>query len=293
MFEKGTVIWKNSIGIMHERLESSKISANKHFNSLLVRWKEFEKSTRGGIDDVTVLLNQLYFIHVANYLYSIKNLQSAGRDVTPATISNDFAGNLFELCRGGEPFKIFSELSEFLWDDGTEESRSIMNCFVEETTIQATMKRMNQGGDMLSLTYQTLFSSNKKHSTGEFYTPMDLCNMMVEKLASRLPGAVVLDPSCGVGTFLVSWIEHALHDKNIQDPVAGTEFRMHGWDINPVAIIGARVNTWLGFPEGIVQFGDIVQNIKLKNALEDSEESASLKADVIIGNPPWVTLKDY
>ncbi len=138
--------------------------------------------------------------------------------------------------------------------------------------------------DWFSALYQSIFSIDEKHASGEHYTPVELCTLMVRHLDLE-PGTTVLDPACGTGAFLVAAIAWMKTGSNASSKEIAA--RIHGTDINPVAIVGARFNVLLELG-GEVDFHDVAETVRVADACSDSD----MAYDTIVGNPPWVTLKD-
>jgi type II restriction/modification system DNA methylase subunit YeeA len=126
----------------------------------------------------------------------------------------------------------------------------------------------------------------------------------------RLRGFRVLDPACGSGNFLYLAL-HALkdleHRVNIeceamglprQFPAVGPE-AVHGIEINPYAAELARATVWIGELQWMRRNGFAVSGEPILRPLDtiecrdavlnpDGSEAEWPKADVIIGNPPFL-----
>lgn len=100
--------------------------------------------------------------------------------------------------------------------------------------------------DLLKDLYEKLIPKAVRHSSGEYYTPDWLAEHVVGQ--SGYDGAVgvrFLDPSCGSGTFLVNAINRKIsklrglsRSKAIEEVLS----TVVGFDLNPIAVISARVN---------------------------------------------------
>lgn len=146
--------------------------------------------------------------------------------------------------------------------------------------------------DVFSPIYQELITKGERHSLGEFYTLPEMAKLMVERVY-RI-NEMVLDPTCGSGTFLVEIINFIENSSDDIDVKIKAFNRIYGFDINPIAIFISKVNllillkNYLNNPIklNLIQFDslfgipDHLKHIfKLKN-----------KFDLIIGNPPWLPL---
>ncbi len=156
--------------------------------------------------------------------------------------------------------------------------------FVEDL---AKLQQPGPGIDVLSPLYQAMFSSSEKHASGEHYTPTELCTLMVDRLEIT-PKTRILDPTCGAGAFIVSAIAKV---KSMSSRSGDAAFlaNIHGQDLNPLVVLAARVNAWLQVRDLGVSLDTLFETIRIADALS----SAAIECDVVIGNPPWVTLKDF
>jgi hypothetical protein len=137
-------------------------------------------------------------------------------------------------------------------------------------------------------TYATALDPDLRHRLGEHYTPHDL----VRRVTRRFAGTdVVADPACGDGRFLIALLDDG-HEPD----------RIWGADLNPLAVMMARINVWdrLGRPTSIpptrVIWGDFIlqgaANLPPELA-RPAENLAGLPVpDAYVGNPPWVTWRN-
>ncbi len=143
------------------------------------------------------------------------------------------------------------------------------------------------GIDMFSPLYQAMFSSSEKHVSGEHYTPTELCMLMLNRLEVT-PKTRILDPTCGAGAFIVSTIAK-VKSMSLRSGDASFLTNIHGCDLNPLAVLAARVNAWSQVMDQGVKLDAFSETIRIADALS----SPAIRCDVVIGNPPWVTLKDF
>ncbi len=109
----------------------------------------------------------------------------------------------------------------------------------------------NPATDVLRDLYQQLLPRELRGALGEFLTPQWLAEACLERLASAgapLRDGRILDPTCGTATFLLP----VLSRRAVALRAASKEFTstdvqtlldgVVGFDLNPVAVIAARVN---------------------------------------------------
>ncbi|MDB0040620.1 N-6 DNA methylase [Algibacter sp.] len=135
----------------------------------------------------------------------------------------------------------------------------------------------------------------------------------------------ILDPACGSGAFLNQALSFLIEEhKNIDDLIAELtnsplrifdtdkailENNIFGVDINDESVEIAKLSLWLRTAQKGRKLSNLNDNIKCGNSLIDEPEIAGDKAfkweeefseilknggfDVIIGNPPYVQIKDF
>lgn len=122
--------------------------------------------------------------------------------------------------------------------------------------------------DLLKKLYHYLLPRELRHDLGEFYTPDWLAERVLTQLneplfvfpketrqsASLFPSRRLLDPACGSGTFLVLAIraikEHATRQGISEaDTLEYILEGVVGFDLNPLAVMAARVNYLLAIAD--------------------------------------------
>jgi hypothetical protein len=132
-----------------------------------------------------------------------------------------------------------------------------------------------------------LISPVIRHKSGEFYTPSFLVKNMIDK--AYIFGEMVVDPSCGTGNFLIEIIKDVFHSDKSQSSKFEAISKIYGFDINPVSLILARVN--LLEASGNYHI-DLKENLKIVDSLFLEKDEFRQKFELVIGNPPWYTLRD-
>lgn len=134
---------------------------------------------------------------------------------------------------------------------------------------------------------QKLLSSYIRHKSGEFYTPPFIVKRMVHEAYNF--GDKVLDPCCGSGNFLIEIIKTILNsDTSNTDKISSIK-NVYGYDINPISVYLTKINLLYLLKE---KFDKIDLNFKVTDFLFEEEASFKQDFDLIIGNPPWFTLRD-
>ena len=155
--------------------------------------------------------------------------------------------------------------------------------------------------DIFSQFYQQIFISDIRHKRGEFFTPLHLVKKMLENFYEF--GSKILDPSCGSGNFLISIIIEILDSQNSPSNKLKAINNVFGFDVNPLAIITAKVNIFLillehfkieeeNFPNINIFLCDSLFPDYCKNNTDLNINNIFNSFDLVIGNPPWLTYKD-
>lgn len=143
---------------------------------------------------------------------------------------------------------------------------------------------------MLAELNNKLFKNINPREYGEYYTSLEITNLALSKLTLDYKQKII-DPSCGSGFILYSYLERLLYlypniDKNeIFENV-------YGYDIFPFAIITTKLllgyKLWRHGHEKVNVFK--FKNILINNTLSFFEKRDKIvedKFDLIVGNPPY------
>ena len=124
--------------------------------------------------------------------------------------------------------------------------------------------------DTLGLIYLTLMEVSSRRDNGRYYTPQYLTDSVVSSLDIK-KGRTFLDPSCGSGNFLIRLLKRGAL---ISD--------LYGCDLDSFSVTLARINFALCASIADKEF--LTAHILKCDAILKQH---SIKADVILGNPPW------
>ncbi|MCD2191372.1 DNA methyltransferase [Actinomycetospora soli] len=141
---------------------------------------------------------------------------------------------------------------------------------------------------------------------------LDACTTPAQarSLLDELVAFVVLDPACGCGNFLyvayreLRALEHQLKtritelaaDTGLPTPAGPWPYvplgNLRGIDIEPVAVLIARVTLWMGHRQMIDRYGEAETPLPLVSlsgiAVGDAVFGSWPAADCIVGNPPFL-----
>ena len=132
-----------------------------------------------------------------------------------------------------------------------------------------------------------LISPIIRHKSGEFYTPSFLVEKMVDE--AYIFGEIIVDPSCGTGNFLLKIIKKIFHSDQSQNSKIKAMKNIYGFDINPVSLLLARINLLEASGDYSI---DLKENLRIFDFLFLEKQDLGQKFELVIGNPPWYTLRD-
>lgn len=130
---------------------------------------------------------------------------------------------------------------------------------------------------------------------GTVFTPLSLAQWVVDRtLTTKNVTTTILDPAVGTGVFPIAYLEVISRKTNqAQELVMEGVSHVYGVDLDPRAIVITQLRIWLfllekGIP--LDSLPDLSNNFKTLNFLTGRQELLRQSFDVIIGNPPYVSL---
>jgi len=116
--------------------------------------------------------------------------------------------------------------------------------------------------DLIREVFHELYPKEVRHGLGEFYTPDWMAHHIINLNSKNLESGVILDPTCGSGTFLLA----AMDQLNSQNGNKVGLQNILGFDINPVTAFAAKTNLILNM--GIDQLENSILPIFNANILD-------------------------
>ncbi len=119
--------------------------------------------------------------------------------------------------------------------------------------------------DIIKRVYQQLVPAPLRHNLGEFFTPEWLVEFTLNKCEYQGKKILVrkfLDPCCGSGNFLIHAIDRYKKQAKInkwdsEKTLNGILEHIFGFDLNPLAVLTARVNYLIAISDLIITHSDI------------------------------------
>ncbi len=157
--------------------------------------------------------------------------------------------------------------------------------------------------DVKGKAYEEIVGSNLRGDRGEFFTPRNVCNMMVGIL-DPTDKDLILDPACGTGGFLIAAMNHVLasvkrdvrasgRSRQLQDDTIRDRKKyfldknLVGLDFNPNLVRATKMNMVMNNDGS----GGLFQANSLDNPMRWTEHLRARRlmssVDVILTNPPF------
>lgn len=157
--------------------------------------------------------------------------------------------------------------------------------------------------DVKGKAYEEVVGSNLRGDRGEFFTPRNVCNMMVAMLDPQ-DSDLIIDPACGTGGFLIAAMNHVLagiktevrasgRSRQLQDDTIRDrkkyflENNLVGLDFNPNLVRATKMNMVMNNDGsgGLYQANSLENPARWADDLRKRNLLGSV--DVILTNPPF------
>ena len=197
--------------------------------------------------------------------YDSESLRQQLEDLENGTVFRDYGiTNLLE----GDFFSWYTNSEQ--WNKGVADSISDLFLVLSRFSDSPTMSSGGKCQDFFKELYQTMVPAAVRHSLGEYYTKKWLAKSVINEISKELPkNWRAIDPCCGSGTFVTVLIEMAieeLREQNKQSILHSVINRIKGIDLNPIAVMTARVNYFINIASFIEESEDIEIPVYLGDA---------------------------
>lgn len=198
--------------------------------------------------------------------YGSETLRKQLEDLENGAIFRDYGiNNLLE----GDFFSWYTNSEQ--WNNDI--SDAIRQLFLTLSRFNDTPSLTSSSGcqDFFKALYQTMMPAAVRHSLGEYYTKKWLAQNTIMEIYPKLPQNKwkAIDPCCGSGTFITVLIELVLKECAKQNKSSQLKYvlkRVKGIDLNPIAVMTARVNYFINISH-LIKDG---QNIEIPIYLGDA-----------------------
>lgn len=159
-----------------------------------------------------------------------------------------------------------------------------------EVSPPSAIFRPEDSCDFIKQIYEAMIPKELRHALGEYYTPdwlaeWTLCQAVEAQGAADTAGFSVIDPTCGSGTFLCRAIAMKRKAGRSLEAIVST---VRGLDLNPLAVLTAKTNYLLSVLDLLDSGARVTIPVQTGDVLALPASSAPEKADIVVGNPPWV-----
>ncbi|NLK26775.1 MAG: N-6 DNA methylase [Clostridiales bacterium] len=213
-------------------------------------------------------------------LYDFETLRHLPADALRAQLSALEEGSIFREygitnLLEGDFFSWYSSPDQW----SLEIANSISKVFdvLSQYSNKAVLNKVERSKDFFKALYETMMPAAVRHSLGEYYTKKWLAQHVVDEavMMVNIEYWRGLDPCCGSGTFVTVMIDKVLHqlgNESDESKLRHVLDRVKGMDLNPVAVLTARVNYF----------------INISHLIRDDEE---LEIPVYLGDSSYVPRK--
>ncbi len=172
-----------------------------------------------------------------------------------------------------------------------DEMGKVLGSYCSKMTPAEFMRGENV--DYIKRIYESMIPQKLRHALGEYYTPDWLAERALreglqyagntDKETARLR---IVDPTCGSGTFLIQAITEKRRAGCDLDGLLDTVW---GFDINALAVLTAKTNYLLAVLDLLGTAERVLLPVYQMDVLRiQGWEPFLHRADLIVGNPPWV-----
>ena len=140
--------------------------------------------------------------------------------------------------------------------------------------------------DVMKVLYESVISTEQRHSLGEYYTPDWLADRIVHAVIDLPLATRAMDPSCGSGTFLYHAVRRYLEAAEAAGQDRGSALtgvceHVFGIDVHPVAVAFARVTYLLALGDLTQRPKNLTVPVYLGDSVQWDQEENLLTAEAL------------
>jgi len=257
-------------------------------NSNYKQWKDIYIKLYGKENTNIRLYISYGIIFLSSIVFILKYILNKREEVKILHFSTRYLAKVNESMKKEFEFNFENEISYFSpFIDLLDKIESEYSEYLLELIETQIIKYDCPPEYKLDVAFQGILSPQIRHTSGEFYTPPFLVKKMVEAIYKF--GDRVLDPCCGSGNFLIEIIKKINESNNNHDSKMRAIKGIYGFDLNPISLYLTKLN--ILFFSGL-NFALLKNNFKIHDFLLGNDSLLPKDFDLIIGNPPWYTLRE-
>lgn len=144
-----------------------------------------------------------------------------------------------------------------------------------------TRKNSKSVRDLFKGLYMEFTPSALRHALGEYYTPDWLASHVMDT-AQWKTSQSMLDPTCGSGTFILEALRRRLENSSIETSAAELLKGLHGFDLNPLAVLTARASIVVSLSGRFSEHEPVLLPIYLADAINTADPIEGLFRHTIL-----------
>lgn len=223
-----------------------------------------------------------------------------------------FNGDLFELDNINWPTKEqLKVIKSFFSADEIYANGTIQYTLIKYDFSKIPIELISNIYEMIFNLEDQLLNKDYSSKNGAYYTPYYLADFMNDRCLERYHWQhtpVVLDPACGSGVFLVGAFKRIVeHTKKTHGQISQDELHsiltnnIYGIDKNLKALKLSCFSLYIALLEYLTPKDILINKFKFPNLIgttllcsnffEKALDKKNIQADIIVGNPPWLSDK--
>ncbi|NHJ25107.1 MAG: hypothetical protein EAX89_11055 [Candidatus Lokiarchaeota archaeon] len=279
-----SINFEKEIDFLEDYFNEKLIENNSNYN----KWKDIYIKLYGKENTNIRLYISYGIIFLISISFILKYILNNREEVKILHFSTRYLSNVNELMKKEFEFNFENEISYFSpFIDLLDKIESDFSEYLMELIETQIIKYDCPPEYKLDVAFQGILSPQIRHTSGEFYTPPFLVKKMVDAIYKF--GDKVLDPCCGSGNFLIEIIKKINESNNNHGSKMRAIKGIYGFDLNPISLYLTKLN--ILFFSGL-NFALLKNNFKIHDFLLGNDSLLPKNFDLIIGNPPWYTLRE-
>lgn len=256
--------WKKLFNLSHDdvSLQQAIIDRKRSLETLLGRSLEkrdeeytalFALQTAYVIIIKVVAYRIVSIIRYKSSIIDFESLARTGGETLRQQLASLEDGAIFRDCGisnllEGDFFSWYSTVAQ--WNDRIALSISKIFKILSKYADKAVLNSERKSTDFFKELYQHMIPAAVRHSLGEYYTRQWVAQKVFDEAISNISVTNWrgLDPCCGSGTFITVMIDKVLEESQGESSSVRLHkvlSRVSGIDLNPVAVLTARVNYFI------------------------------------------------